>query len=67
MKLVTSARNRPKHNERNMSNIKTLEECILEEKGVNLKRKIGTRLSDDENRDEGLYNKLKEWKPASGS
>ena len=38
------------HNARNMSMINTLEECLLKIKGV---------LSDDENKDEGLDNKLK--------
>ena len=66
-KLVPSARNKPKHNVRNMRKIKTLRECLLKEKGVNLQRKNGTRLSDDENKDEGLDNELKAWKPASGS
>ena len=60
-KLVPSARNKPMHNARNMSNIKTLRECLLKEKGVKLQRKNGTRLSDDESRDEGLYNDLKVW------
>ena len=66
-KLVPSARNRPKHNARNMSRIKTLRESILKEKGVKLQRQNGTRLSDDESRDEGLYKKLKVWKPTSSS
>ena len=55
------------HNARNMSRIKTLGERLLKVKGVKLQRKIDTRLSDDENKDEGLYNELKAWKPASGS
>ena len=50
-----------------MSRIKTLGEHLLKVKGVKLKRKNDTRLSDDENKDEGLYNELKAWKPASGS
>ena len=66
-KLVPSARNKPMHNERNISNIKTLGESLLKVKGVKLQRKIDTRLSDYENKDEGLYNELKAWKPASGS
>ena len=66
-KLVPSTRNKPKDNARNMSNIKTLRECLLKEKGVKLERKNDTRLSDDENKDEGLYNELKAWKSASGS
>ena len=63
-KLVPSARNKPMHNEKNMSRIKTLRECILKVKGVKLQRKNDTRLSDDENKDEGLYNELKVWKMA---
>ena len=55
------------HNARNMSMIKTLEECLLREKGVKLQRKNGTRLSNDKSIDEGLYNELKVWKLASGS
>ena len=58
-KLVPSARN--------MSKIKTLGERLLKEKGVKLQKKNDTRLSDDESRDEGLYNELKVWKPTSGS
>ena len=55
------------HNVRNMSRIKTLWESLLKVKGVQLQRQEDTRLSDDENKDEGLYNELKVWKPASGS
>ena len=55
------------HNARKMSKIKTLGECLLKVKGVKLQRENDTRLSDDENKDEGLYNGLKAWKPASGS
>ena len=66
-KLVPSARNKPMHNERNKSKIKTLGECLLKEKGLKLQRKNDTRLSNDENKDEGLYNELKAWKPISGS
>ena len=55
------------HNARKMSRIKTLRECIIKLKGVKLKRKNDTRLSDDENKDGGLYNELKSWKPTSGS
>ena len=55
------------HNARKESKIRTLEECLLKEKGVNLQRKNGTRLSDDESREDGLYNELKVWKPTSGS
>ena len=66
-KLVPSARNKPMHNARNMRKLKTLGECLLKVKGVKLQRKKDTRLSDDERKDEGLYNELKAWKPASGS
>ena len=66
-KLVPSARNRPKHNARNMKNIKILRERLLKLKGVKLQRKNGTRLSNNESRDEGLFNEIKYWKPASGS
>ena len=62
MELVLSARNIPNNNSRNMRKIK-----ILKVKGVKLQRKKGPRLSDDERKDEGLYNELKAWKPASGS
>ena len=55
------------HNARNMRKIKTLEECLLKEKGDKLQRKNGTRLSDDESRDEGLCNEIKAWKLTSGS
>ena len=55
------------NNERNMSKVKTLRERILKVKGVKLQRQNDTRLSDDENKYEGLYNELKAWKPASGS
>ena len=67
VKLVPSARNKPMHNGRNMSKIKTLGERILKVKGVKLQRQNDTRLSSDENKDEGLYNELKAWKPASSS
>ena len=63
-KLVPRARNKPMDNARN---IKTLEECLLQVKGVKLQRKNDTRLSDDASKDEGLYNGLKAWKPTSGS
>ena len=67
-KLVPSARKKPMHNGRNMiSRIKTLGERLLKVKGVKLQRKNDTRLSDNEKKDEGLYNELKVWKPASGS
>ena len=55
------------YNARNMSKIKTLRENLLKVKGVKLKRQNDTRLSDDENKYEGLYNELKAWKLASGS
>ena len=63
--LVPSVRNRPKHSARNMSKIRTLGECLLQVKGVKLQRQNNTRPSDDESRDEGLYNKLIAWKPTS--
>ena len=55
------------HNARNMRKIKKLGECLLKVKGVKLQRQDDTRLSDNENRDEGLYNELKVWKPISVS
>ena len=55
------------HNARNMSKIKTLGKSLLKVKCVKLKRQIDTRLRDDENKDEGLYNELKAWKPAPRS
>ena len=67
MKLVPSARNRPMHNARKASKIRTLKERLLKVKGVKLQRKKDTRLSNDERKDEGLYNELKVWKPTSGS
>ena len=66
-KLVPSARNKPMHNARKVSKIRTLGEGLLGVKGVKLQRRNDTRLSGDENKDEGLYNELKAWKPASGS
>ena len=66
-KLVLSKRNTPMHNERNTSRIKTLGEILLKIKGVKLQRKNDTRLSDDESKDEGLYNELKAWKLPLGS
>ena len=66
-KLVLSARNKPMHDATTMTKIKTLRERLLKVKGVKLQRKNDTRLSDNENKDEGLYNELKAWKPASGS
>ena len=67
VKLVPSARNKPMHNARNMSEEKTLGECLLKIKGVKLQRQNNTRLSNDESKDKGLYNELKAWKPALGS
>ena len=67
MKLVPSARNKPKHNARNMRKRKTLEEHLLKIYGVKFQRKKGTRLRDDERIDEGLYYGIKAWKPTSGS
>ena len=67
VKLVPSARNKPMYNVRNMSRIKTLGKSLLNVKGVKLKMQNDTRLSDDENKDEGLYNELKAWKLTSGS
>ena len=49
------------HNARKVSKIRTLGERLLKVKGVKLQRKNDTRLSDDENKDEGLYNELKAW------
>ena len=66
-KLVPSARNKPMHNARKVSKIRTLGERLLKVEGVKLQRQNDTRLSDDENKDEGLYNELKAWKPTSGS
>ena len=66
-KLVLSARNKPMHDARTMNKIKTLGEHLLKVKGVKLQRKNDTRVSEDENKDEGLYNELKAWKPASSS
>ena len=55
------------HNARKASKIKTLREHLLKVKGVKFQMQNDTRLSDDENKDEGLYNKLKVWKPTSSS
>ena len=67
VKIVPSARNKPMHNERNMSRIKTHRECLLKVKGVKLQQHNDTRQSNVESRDEGLYNELKAWKSVSGS
>ena len=66
-KLVLSSRNKPMHNARNKRKVNTLRECLLKVKGVKLQSQNDTRLSNDENKYEGLYNKLKAWKPASSS
>ena len=66
-KLVPSTRNKPMHNAKKVSRIKTLRERLLKVKDFKLRRQNDTRLSDDENKDEGLYNKLKAWKPTLGS
>ena len=55
------------HNGRNMSKVKTLRKCLLKVKFVKLQRQNDTRINDDENKDEGLYNEIKVWKPTSGS
>ena len=55
------------HNSRKASKIRTLGECLLKVKCVKFQRQNDTRLSDDENKDEDLYNELKAWKPTSGS
>ena len=49
-KLVPSARNKPMHNARKVSKIRTLEERLLKVKGVKLQRQNDTRLSDGEKR-----------------
>ena len=64
-KLIPSSRNKPMHNARKESKIRTLGECLIKVKGVNLQRKNDTRLSNDESRHEGLYNELKARKPTS--
>ena len=55
------------HNARKVSKIRTLGEHLLTVKGVNFQRQNDTRLSDNEKKDEGLYNELKACKPTSGS
>ena len=55
------------HYARKVSKIRTLGERLLNVKGVKLQRKKDTRLSDDESKDEDLYNEIKAWKPASSS
>ena len=66
-KLVPNERKKHMHNARKVRKIRTLGERLVRVKGVKLQRKNDTRLNDDENKDEGLYNELKAWKPASGS
>ena len=55
------------HDARKVSNIRTLRECLLRVKGVKLQRQNDTMLSNEENKDEGLYNELKAWNPTLGS
>ena len=55
------------HNGRNMNKIKTLGKGLLKENGLKLQRQDGTKFSSNGSIDEGLYTKLKEGKPASGS
>ena len=55
------------HNARKVRKIWTLGECLLRVKGVKLQRQSDTRLGDNENKNEGLYNEVKAWMPASGS
>ena len=55
------------NNATKVSKIRTLGERPLKVKGVKLQMQNDTRLSDDEKKDEGLYNEIKVWKPASGS
>ena len=55
------------HKARKVRKIRTLGERLVRVKGVKLQRKNDTRLNDDENKDEGLYNELKAWKLASDS
>ena len=50
-KLVPSTRNKPMHNARNKSKVKTLGERLLKVKSVNLQSKNDTRLGDDESKD----------------
>ena len=66
-KLVPSTRNKPIHNAKKVGKIRTLRERLLKVKGVKLQRQNDTRISGDENKDEGLYNELKAWKPVSSS
>ena len=67
VKLVPRGKNKPMHNARKVNKIRTLGDNLLQVKGVKLQRKDDTSLSDDENKDEGLYNELKAWKLTSGS
>ena len=59
VKLVPREMKKPMHNARKVSKIKTLGECLLKVKGVNMQSKYCTRVSNDEKINEGLYNKLK--------
>ena len=54
VKLVPSARNKPMHNARKVSKIRALGERLLRVKGAKFQRQNDTRLSDDDNKDEGL-------------
>ena len=66
-KLVPSTRNKPMHNARKASKIRTLGERLLKVKGVKMQRQNDTRLRNNENKYEGLDNELKAWKLTSGS
>ena len=47
------------HNARKVRKRRTLGERLLKVKGVKLQTQNDTRLGDNENKDEGLYNELK--------
>ena len=66
-KLVPSTRKKPMHNASKEGKIRTLGEHLLQVKGVKLQTQNDKMLSDNENKDEGLYNELKAWKLASCS
>ena len=53
VELVQSTRNKPNHNARKMSKIRTLGECLLKVKGVNIYWKNGTKMSYGEIINEG--------------
>ena len=55
------------HNARKVGKILTLEECILKVNGVKLQQQNVTRMSNDENIYEGLYNEIKAWNLTSSS